>query len=95
MADRYGTGPLVALTRIRQFIETPEVATPWEVSRVAQHLIDTLTVCSLNMGTIHGQRAHIEELEAKLAAVGPKKTLRSPAISAHEVEVDAAGEVMP
>lgn len=91
MAFKNGTGPTLALERVKQFIETPEVATPWEVARNAQHLIDALTVCGLNSGTIKAQQEHIAELEAKLAAVGPKKTLRAPAITAHEVEIEASG----
>lgn len=84
------TGPTVEFERVRQFLETPEIATPWEVSRIAQHLLDVLTVCGLNDGTIRAQQTHIEQLEAKLAAVGPKKHLRAPA-TAHDVELEAHG----
>ena len=81
MAHRNGTGPTLGIERIRQFLETPEVATPWEVSRNAQQLLDALTVCGLNEGTIRAQQEHIAELEAKLAAVGPKKTRVAPYVT--------------
>jgi len=67
MADKYGTGPLVALNRVRQFLETPEVATPWEVSRIAQQLLDTLTAHSLNEGVIREQQLELTRLEARVS----------------------------
>lgn len=85
------TGPTVALERVRQFLETPEVATPWEVSRIAQQLLDTLTAHGINESTIAIQQKEIERLETQLASVGPKKARLQTSATAHDVELEAHG----
>ncbi len=78
--------------RARCLIEAPEVATPNEVSALAQEVINLRTVHGLNAHTIREQQVRITELEAKLERVGPLKVrdlardhLQTSA-TAHEVE---------
>lgn len=99
------TGPTVSNERARDLISAPETATPREVARTFQEVIDRRTADGINTSVINEQRLAIVRLEArvdvlvKMVAHTPVdklvtrvKAIAGASTSAHEVEVEAHGE---